>query len=211
VADNLTSRRAKANLPTVLLTLLSIVQALALELMWTHLGEQPYLYSWSFMAFLSWLQIGATFLGILLIWLIYSDLVLRLSWVPATIDSIFPFLVGIVEFAQISTLGPTKIGLWFLIMGVLFAAMPWVSQVTMKRARLDRDNEELFATIEPATWRDHLRSIIPAVGLMLMGVVFWVCGNQGWVALTAIVGVIMLLLFQIRLSHVFTQRSYESE
>ena len=123
MADNQISRRAKANLPTVLLTLLSIVQALALELMWTHLGEQPYLYTWSFIAFLSWLQIGATFLGILLIWLIYSDLVMRFSWVPATTDAIFPFLVGIVEFANISALGPNKIGLWFVLLGVLFAAM----------------------------------------------------------------------------------------
>lgn len=31
--------RARANLPTVLLTLLSIVQALALEILWTHVRE----------------------------------------------------------------------------------------------------------------------------------------------------------------------------
>jgi hypothetical protein len=117
--------------------------------MWTHLGEQPYLYTWSFIAFLSWLQIGATFLGILLIWLIYSDLVMRFSWVPATTDAIFPFLVGIVEFANISALGPNKIGLWFVLLGVLFAAMAWVSQVTMRRARLDGDNEEFFSAVAP--------------------------------------------------------------
>ena len=177
MADNQISRRAKANLPTVLLTLLSIVQALALELMWTHLGEQPYLYTWSFIAFLSWLQIGATFLGI-------------------------------VEFANISALGPNKIGLWFVLLGVLFAAMAWVSQVTMRRARLDGDNEEFFSAVAPAIWRDHLRSIIPAAGLMILGAGFWLSGNEGWIALIAIVGVVMLLLLQIRLSHKYTQRSY---
>lgn len=209
MADNQISRRAKANLPTVLLTLLSIVQALALELMWTHLGEEPYLYTWSFVAFMSWVQIGATFLGILLIWLIYSDLVMRFSWVPTSTDTIFPFLVGIVEFANISALGPTKIGLWFMILGVLFAAMAWVSQVTMRRARLDADNEDFFSAVAPAIWRDHLRSIIPATGLMLLGAGFWLSGNEGWIALIAIVGVFILLLLQIRLSHNYTQRSYK--
>lgn len=72
IRDNQVTRRAKAHFPTVLLTLLSIVQALALELMWSHLAENAYLYAWTPVAVLGWLQLATTLLGVLLIWLIYA-------------------------------------------------------------------------------------------------------------------------------------------
>ena len=208
MAENQTSRRAKVNFPTVLLTLLIIVQALALELMWTHLSAQADLYSWSFVAILGWLQLGANLLGILLVWLIYSDLVLRFSWVPTTLDAMFPFLVGILGFAQISTLGSEKIGLWFVVLSLLFAAMAWISQVTMKRARLDDDNCDFFAKVSPATGRDHAMSITPVVLLLLVGMGLWLSENQGWWAYVALLVATTLLAHQIRMNHVFTQRSY---
>lgn len=209
MTDNQIRRRAKANFPTVLLTLLSIMQALGLELMWTHVNEHPYLYQYSFIAVLSWLQIVATLLGILLIWLIYSDLVLRLSWVPTTTDAIFPFAVGILEFIQISTLGPATIGPWFMILAVLFSAMAWISHVTMKRARLDSDNAEFFKNISPATWRDHVVTGIPVAMLLIVGITVFMLHNQGWFALITLVLAIGLLSYQIRMNHVFTKRSYQ--
>ena len=208
MTENRTRARAKLIFPTVLLTLLSIVQALALELMWSHLLEQSYLYTGTFTAVLGWLQIGANLLGILLIWLIYSDLVLRFSWVPRTSDAIFPFLVGILEFIQITTLGPAHIGLWFGMLAVLFAAMSWMSQVTMRRARQDDDNVDFFAHVAPATARDHLRTLVPVVVLALVGAVIWLRQDQGWFALAALLGAIALLSYQMWMNHVYTQRSY---
>jgi hypothetical protein len=208
VANNRIRVRAKELFPTVLLTLLSIVQALALELIWGHVVDQPHLYYLSFAAVLSWSQIIATLLGVLLIWLIYSDLVLRLSWIPNTIDALFPFFVGILEFAQISALNPAKIGLWFAILSCLFAAMSWISHVTMKRARQDDDNREFFSSTNPATWRDHLLRALPIAVLFLVGIAIWISGNQGWFALTAVIGAIGLLAFQIWMNHIYTQRSY---
>lgn len=211
MSENRISRRAKANFPTVLLTLLSIVQALALELLWGHLTEQNYLYKFTFLSVLGWIQISATLLGILLIWLIYSDLVLRLSWVPTTTDAVFPFLVGILEFAQISVLGPSTIGAWFIVLSVLFAAMAWISHRSMKRARLDDDNHEFFKRINPATWRDHVRAGAPAGILVVLGASIWLSENRGWFALVAIVFVAILLAYQIWMNHIYTSRSYQSE
>lgn len=211
MSENKIIRRAKANFPTVLLTLLSIVQALALELLWGHISEQGYLFDLSLVAILSWLQIGATLLGILLIWLIYSDLILRFSWVPTTTDAIFPFLVGILEFAQISALGPTTIGLWLIVLSVLFAAMAWISRTSMRRARLDKENEDFFKNFKPATLRDHLVAAAPAAFLLILGVYFLLSRNQGWFALVAMVVVVVLLTYQMWMSHVYTQRSYRSE
>jgi hypothetical protein len=208
VAENQIRIRAKSIFPTVLLTLLSIVQALALELLWLHLIDQPYLYTFSFAATLGWVQVVATLLGILLIWLIYSDLVLRLSWVPNTADALFPFFVGILQFAQISVLGSERVGIWFVILGVLFAAMVWISQITMKRARRDEDNRDFFRNINPASWRDHLFSALPAVTLVVIGLAIWITDNQGWFALLAVAGAAALLILQIWRNHVYVQRSY---
>ena len=96
-------------------------------------------------------KIGATLLGILLIWLIYSGLVMRFAWVPTTKDAVFPFLVGIVEFALISALGPDTLGLWFIILGGLYGAMSWISQATMAHARQDAENALFFSNSPPSS------------------------------------------------------------
>lgn len=209
MTENRTSRRAKLHFPTVLLTLLSIVQAFALELLWTHINEQSYLYEFSFASVLGWSQIVATLLGVLLIWLTYSDLVLRLSWVPTTTDSMFPFLVGILEFVQIGVLGPSTIGLWFIILATLFGAISWIAQSTMKRARQDEDNAEFFAGVKPAIWKDHLLSLLPVSILAALGIAIELLNDQGWFALTAVLLAVGMLAFQTRMNHVFTQRSYK--
>ena len=206
--ENNTRKRAKALFPTVLLTLLSIVQAFALELMWGHITEQSYLHTLSLASALGWLQISANLLGVLLIWLIYSDLVLRLSWAPTTTDAIFPFLVGILEFAQISSLGPANAGIWFVLLSILFAAMAWISQNTMRRARQEPDNRDFFDGVSPATVKDHLMSGIPAAVLLFIGTVLWLTGNQGWFAGLALLAMNGLLAFQMWLNHTYTQRSY---
>lgn len=204
-------RRAKEHLPTVLLTLLSIVQALALELLWAHLSEHDYLYQWSYLAVMSWLQIGGTLLGVLLIWLIYSSLVMRFRWVPSTTDTVFPFLVGIVEFALIASLGPGSLGQWFLMLAVVFGVMTWVSQQIMRRARLDGENDVYFNTLTPATLRDHYPAIGTVCTLAAIGLYLWVSNDQGWFAFLAVVCAIGVLGFQMWLSDVFWRRSLAAE
>jgi hypothetical protein len=61
----------------VLLTLLSIVQALALELLWSHVRESVYLFDMSWTALLTWIQVGTTFLGIVVIWIAYASIAMR--------------------------------------------------------------------------------------------------------------------------------------
>ncbi len=207
VPENDLATRTKDHLPSVLLTLLSIVQALALELMWAHLGEHDYLYAWSYAALLSWIQIGATLLGVLLIWLIYSNLVMRFRWVPTTSDSIFPFLIGIIQFSLIASLGPERLGAWFLLLGLIFGAMAWVSQLTLRRARLDGDNYAYFSTVTPATQRDFYPVAGIVSALASTGIYLWASGDQGWFALIALIGAISALAFQMHLSDVFWRRS----
>ena len=75
--------RARELLPAILITVLSMIQALALELYWSKIGDSSYLWLGGWNAAIGWLQLAIVFLGIVLIWLLYVSSVLRFSWVPA--------------------------------------------------------------------------------------------------------------------------------
>ena len=102
--------RAKEHFPMVLLTLLSIVQALALELLWSHVVEADYLYESPLDALVTWIQIAATFTGLILIWVVYASNTMRFRWVPVTVDSVYPFIIGVLEFMLVETLDPGETG-----------------------------------------------------------------------------------------------------
>jgi hypothetical protein len=87
--------RATELLPSVLLTLLSMIQALALELLWTRVRETPVLWGADWQALLDWGQVVVTVLGMTVVWLLYVSLVLRFTWLPSIRDSLLPFGIGI--------------------------------------------------------------------------------------------------------------------
>ena len=188
--------RAKEHFPTVLLTLLSIVQALALELLWSHLHESDYLFEPSWVAVISWVQIAATVAGIILIWVVYSSNVMRFRFVPVTSDTVYPFLVGMTEFILIDTLGPDDIGLWLLIMGAVFGLMSWVAHSTMRRARQDSENEVYFRSLAPAELRDFLPDITVVCGLGLAGTYLLVTRDHGLLAMLALLATNGILAWQ---------------
>jgi len=207
VPENDMRTRAKDHLPSVLLTLLSIMQALALELVWDHIHEHDYLYQASWTSVLGWVEIGATLFGVVLIWLIYTSMVMRFRWVPTTADSVFPFIVGIIEFLMIAALGVDRLGLWFIALAVIFGAMTWVSQVTMLRARLDGENDAFFASVSPATPRDFVASIATVTTLAGLGIYLLLSRDQGWFALVALLIATTALAVQFRLNDRYWRRS----
>ena len=167
--------RAKQQMPMVLLTLLSIIQALALELLWSHIRATPELLMLNWAAFLSWLQMGVTLMGIILIWLLYSSVTMRFTWTPSPADSVIPFFVGIVEFTLIATLGLDYLPIWFVLLAVLFCVMPITLQSIFRRARLEKENNAFFVNAKP--W--SLRDFVP-----IMVVVFLLASSGGLLALT---------------------------
>lgn len=166
---NTMRERAKEYFPSVLLTLLSIVQAVALELLWSHVREAENLFEWTWVAAITWAQISGTFLGLVLIWVVYASNVMRFRWTPVTSDSVYPFLIGLLEFSLVASLEPGKAGQWVLIMAVVFAVMNWVGHANMRRARQDSDNAFFFATRSPATLKDFVSEIIIVVALVVAG------------------------------------------
>ena len=74
--------RVKTNVPAVVLALLGIIQAFAIELLWSFLVAEPAIYQFSFSTLITWLQILLGLLGMLMIWLVYAMNVARFVWVP---------------------------------------------------------------------------------------------------------------------------------
>ena len=175
--------RARKNFPSVLLTLLSIIQAIALESLWDHARHRPELYAYSWDALLGWLQIAVTLNIIVLIWMIYVGLVMRFRWTPAMTDSILPFLVGLIQFLMIDLMGPENLGKWILVLGLIVVVMTYLDHASMRRARRDPDNREFFEKIPAAVWRDFIPQGISVLISLLAGGWLWYSGDYGWIAL----------------------------
>ena len=178
--------RVKEHFPTVLLTLLSIVQALALELLWAHLHEADYLYEWSWFAALAWGQIIATLSSLILIWVVYAGNVMRFRWVPAIGDSVVPFAIGLMEFMMIETLHPDQLGHWLIYLGIVYAAMTWTSHIIMVRARQEPDNHAYFSKMARAQRRDFVPEILLVCSFAGIGIVISLSHNTGWIAMLAV-------------------------
>ncbi|MFT5577943.1 MAG: hypothetical protein ACI9WS_000695 [Paraglaciecola psychrophila] len=163
--------RAINNFPMVLLTLLSIVQALAFELLWAEVQGRPELYQWTVTAVIGWAQVVTMLLGIILVWLSYATSVMRFRWMPSTLDSLFPFLVGILQFIMVDNLGIDTMALWLFLLVLLFAGMNWINHHDMTRARLNPENDEFFLSFSPAGLSDYYATMIALGALSLSSVV----------------------------------------
>jgi hypothetical protein len=183
-----------------------MIQALALELLWTRLRESPYLWTVGWDALLGWTQATAMLLGFLVVWLFYISVVMRFRWLPSLQDSVVPFGIGILEFTLIDLMGPDSLGPWFYVLALIFAASIWASHTIFRRARQDQANREFFESVRPATIRDFMPSISAIAGLGLLGLVLHISGSQGWLALGAVLIAIAALAYQIEVTRGYWDR-----
>ncbi|MBT8115644.1 MAG: hypothetical protein KJP04_09690 [Arenicella sp.] len=204
---NILRDRVKQHFPSVLLTLLSIVQALALELLWSHMQENKYPLEMSLDSLTVWTQIAATFLGLVTIWVVYASNAMRFRWVPKTSDSVYPFFIGLMEFLLVDHLGPGKEGLWLIFMAIIFGAMVWVTHQTFRRARQDGSNDAFFADVSPATMRDHYPHIVCTLGIFVAGVYQHMTADRGIVIFMLLFGTMFLLAWQLYASALFWESS----
>ncbi len=204
-------QRAKELMPSMLLTLLSIIQALALELLWSRLTASEHLWQFDWVALLGWLQMSAVLFGILEIWLMYTSLVLRLQWTPSTRDSVIPFVIGLLEFAMIDLTGPETMGLWFVALALTFAVAVAATQLSFRRARLDPANSEFFDTVAPSTARDYYPTIGVVAAFLAAALAIQSLGSDGWAALAGLLLANAALIQQIALTRYYTNRSLFGE
>jgi hypothetical protein len=203
--------RAKENLSHVLLTLLSIIQALALELLWSHVQEADYLFDARAETAVYWLQVTTSICGVFVVWVVYATNVMRFRWVPGIGDSVYPFIVGLLQFMLIENLGPGSVGVWLLLLALMFAVMHWVSHVTMRRARADADNEEFFSRVAPASRRDFYPAAALVALLATGGGLVLAYPESLVLAFLTVFGAFVMLAVQMNGVRYFWNRSMFSE
>lgn len=191
--------RTMENFPSVLLTLLSIVQAIALEEMWQQIQASPYLYEASWASLLGWLQISLTLLTIILVWLLYVDLAMRVRFTPTVLDTTLPFFVGLIEFLLVAMARPETLGQWTMVLAALLAVVGFINHKTMRRARQNEHNEALFKNIPQATKRDILNRSFFVATFLLLGILLMVSGDLRWIALLTLLVITGRLTFLLRI------------
>lgn len=199
--------RAKQHLPNVLLTLLSIIQALALELFWAEAQSLDLSFEFSWLMVGLWLQVAATFLGILVIWVVYATTVMRFSWTPGISDSIVPFFVGVLQFVLIESLGPDSAAAWFYSLAAVFAVMHGEAHLIMRRARQDPDNGEFFTQVNPATLRDFAGPAAMVAVVLMFGVYMSFRPDSLSVANVGISVSLILLMWHMVFMGIFWKRT----
>ena len=189
--------RAKELLPAVILTILSMIQALALELFWTRFTESDYLWGIGWHAAIGWLQLITMFIGILLIWVFYVSFVLRFTWLPTLEDTVIPFFIGLMEFAMIDLMHPDSLSQWCLLLALVFGVATAASHLTMRRAREDPTNDYFFSQVALASWRDYRFSILVVVSLAAMAGLLWIFDHNRVLSILALVISLAGMIYQL--------------
>jgi hypothetical protein len=127
-------------LTTVLLTLISIIQAVALELLWNKASGSEFLYESSLEAVIGWGMASVSLMGVLAIWVMYSTTLICFTWRPGLRDSILPFVIGIQEFCLIALVSEEFNVMWLYVLASIFLVGNWVSHSTFARARANPAN-----------------------------------------------------------------------
>jgi hypothetical protein len=187
-------RRAIELFPSVLLSLLGVIQALAFELLWEE--GLPGLARWRAIDATATgvLQIAAVFLGAIVMWALYASLVLRLQWVPSIRDLVVPFLLGALQFALVELMAPETLPWWFTVLALVFSlAMATNYGAYAAAARLDPTvlvgASQAFASYVPSM-------AVVAVLAGCAGLVHWT-GPESPVATAAMLGANAGLLLQL--------------
>jgi hypothetical protein len=188
--------RAKELVPAIILTILSMIQALAIELFWSKIEGSSFLWQGGWGAVIGWLQLAVVLVGILLVWVFYVSFVLRFSWLPTLEDTLIPFLIGVLEFATIDLIYPSPLGPWFLLLAAVYGITTATTHVTMRRARQDPANAYFFSKVGPASWRDYLGSACAVTGLTITGVALWIIDDSSLFAASALLFALLALFYQ---------------
>lgn len=189
--------RAQAHFPTVLLTLISIIQALALELLWSKLLDSAWLWEFGIESMIGWGMVVVALMGILQIWVMYSIMVMGFVWQPYLRDSIVPFILGIQEFMLISLIHESFTTLWLYVLGSVFITANWVAHNSLQRARQDPENADFFDKVEPATLKDFLPAMLIVSVLVLLGMATDLLDYRTVLPLLAVIFAILMMVVQV--------------
>ena len=117
----------------MLLALMSIVQAIAIEKWWDGLANTILEFDNSLLDWLHLLMHVNTFLVLIMVWAVYALNLLLISWTPRVIDIVLPFLFIVIEFFMISVTSPDP--LFFVLWSISIIAVTNISLSIFKGQR----------------------------------------------------------------------------
>jgi hypothetical protein len=160
--------QAKEMFPSVYLTLLSMIQALALEALWSAVNERPHLWAGGSVALVGWFQVVATLQTIFFVWVAFTLLVIRLRWVVSVWDSAIPFALGLAQFALVALIQPRTLHLWFYVGAATACFGAWANLALTRVARREPENADALEVYGRA---GALNAYGPLVGWVVFGLV----------------------------------------
>ena len=195
----------------MLLTLLSILQAIALDMLWSKSIAQMGPIELTPLYITAVLQALATLLILIMVWTSFVSLLMRFVWIPSMLDTALPFLVGILQFALIEHARPDRLGEWFILQSALILVITYVTHIYYKKARLDPENSEFFKSLSPATWRDMIPEFVWAFVAFVVGMAILMLDIDGWLKCATIVVVVSALAHFVIQQNKFWIKSFQSE
>jgi hypothetical protein len=199
--------RTKELLPSVLLTLASIIQALSLEVLWEGAQQAGHLWVPGSQRLAGWLQVSATFLAVVLVWVYYAQLVMRFRWVPTLRDSAIPFGFGLGQFALGELLDPSRMHAWLYVVAGLFVYAAWASSTTLRVAEADPDNAWYFETFDRRLVARFGLAAATVFSFVALGLVTQRIGAGGRWGIAAMLAANALLLGQLAVQRLYWNRS----
>jgi hypothetical protein len=136
---------------------------------------------------------------------------MRFDWTPSTADSVYPFLIGLLQFVQIEMLGPELLGQWTILVAIIFLVMVLVTHFMMRRARLNGDNGGFFDDVASATMRNFLPQITVVILLLMGGLYVSITGDVGVHSILLLIAVLAVLVHQYVSTTLFWNRSMQAD
>jgi hypothetical protein len=199
--------RAKDLFPSVLMTLLSIIQALALEFLWDRIHDADLLWRGDAMAGWAWLQMVTAMIGILQVWLLYVSIVMRFRWIPHARDLLLPFAIGVLEFIFIDVTASPYLWAWLASLALVYALLAAVAQDMYMRARDEPENQEFFGTVPRATRADLVLPFSVIAGYLLLAAGDVLLPRLTWLVPIAVLFALATLLHRLAESRRYWNRS----
>jgi hypothetical protein len=199
--------RAKELFPSVLMTLLSIIQALALEFLWGRIHDATALWQLDVAALSGWLQIVTAMVGILQVWLFYVSVVMRFRWIPHARDLLLPFGIGVLEFTFVDLTATPYLSGWLVALAAVYALSAVVAQDMFVRARREPENQEFFGVVTPASRADLVLPLSVIAVYLLLAAAHAVLPTFVWLAPIASLFALVSLLHRLDESRRYWNRS----
>jgi hypothetical protein len=165
--------RLKGSFTPVYLTILSIIQAVALAELARVVAD-----NYAQFTLAQWALVLLTFLIVIIIWNHVTTDAMAWVWIPDVRDSLIPFLLGAFELYQahaiVAGLGPWLFG---MVAGAALAVLEFFH--VGHQVRLEADDAEALRLFRSRSWSDLLQGIVGMGLFFALGMAVVATGGAG--------------------------------